>query len=135
VPEPSEDLRAVVGVAFAEARREQSPILSTPHLFVALIEADRVVAALLRAQDIDPQHICERLRAALSQRKVAPDVEPQLTARAAASLKRAAALASREGAPEITEQHLAAAILQEDDQSITVEVLRDCGVDVKAMRS
>jgi len=120
--------------ALAEARQQRSPVLGTPHLFIALAKLDGATAAVLRAQGHDPKEIRDGLRAALGQGQAPPDTEPQLTPRASANLQRATMLAKEEGTAQVGERHLLAAILDDDEASFTLRVLRALGVDVEALR-
>ena len=120
--------------ASAEARHQNSPILGTPHLFIALTKLDGFIATALRGQGHNPKRIRDGLRAALGQGQAAPGAEPKLTARAAQNLQRAKELAEEEGAAQIEERHLLTAILQDEPESITLRVLRDLGVDLVALR-
>ena len=61
--------------------------------------------------------------------------EPKLTFRAAQNLQRAKELAKADGAVQVEERHLLAAILGDDAESFTLRALRDLGVDVAALRS
>jgi ATP-dependent Clp protease ATP-binding subunit ClpA len=121
--------------ARAEAQRQNSLILSTPHLFIALTKLDGDTAAALRAQGQDPKHVRDGLRAALGQGQAQPGTEPKPTARAARNLQRAEELAVAEGASQVEERHLLAAILADDEDSLTLRVLRALGVDVAVLRS
>ena len=120
--------------AYAEAQHQNSPIVGTPHLFIALTKLDGDTAAALRGQGHDPKRIRDGLRAALGQGQAAPGAEPKLTARAAQNLQRAKELAETEGAAQVEERHLLTAILQDEPESITLRVLRDLGVDVVALQ-
>ena len=120
--------------ASAEAQHQNSPILGTPHLFIALTKLNGDTAAALRGQGHDPKRIRDGLRAALGQGQAAPGAEPKLTARAAQNLQRARELAETEDAPQVEERHLLTAILQDEPESITLRVLRDLGVDVVALQ-
>jgi ATP-dependent Clp protease ATP-binding subunit ClpC len=121
--------------ALAEAQRQRSAIVGTPHLFIALTKLDGVTAAALRAQGHGPKAVRDRLRAALGQGDAQPGMEPQLTDRAASNLKRAEALAAQEGAEQIEERHLLAAILEDSEDSFTLRALRQLGMDVAALRA
>lgn len=68
-------------------------------------------AAALRAQGNDPKKVRDGLRAALGQGEAAPGAELKLTARAAANLQRAEALAAKESTDHVEERHLLVAIL------------------------
>jgi len=126
-------VHAVQG-ANAEAQHQNSPIVGTPHLFIALMKLNGDTAAALRGQGHDPKRIRDGLRAALGQGQAASGAEPKLTARAAQTLQRAKGLAETEGAAQVEERHLLTAILQDEPESITLRVLRDLGVDVVALR-
>lgn len=121
--------------ARTEARHQNSSILATPHLFIALTKLDGITATALRARNHDPKRIRDGLRAALGQGQAAPGAEPKLTARAAQNLKRASELAETEGVPQVEERHLLIAILEDDPESITLRVLRSLGVDIAALRT
>jgi ATP-dependent Clp protease ATP-binding subunit ClpC len=120
--------------ARAEAQHQNSLILSTPHLFIALTKLDGDTAAALRAQGHDPKKVRDALRATLRQGEAAPGIEPKLTARAAAVLERAGQMAESEGA-QVEERHLLAAILTDDEDSLTLRALRDLGVDMAGLRA
>jgi len=92
------EMQNVPALALAEAQRQRSPILGTPHLFIALTKVDGATAAALRAQGHVPKAVRDGLRMALGQGQARPDTEPQLTSRAAANLQQAQALAADEGA-------------------------------------
>ena len=49
MPNPSHEAEQALALALAEAQRQRSPILSTPHLFIALTKLDGATAAALRA--------------------------------------------------------------------------------------
>jgi ATP-dependent Clp protease ATP-binding subunit ClpA len=74
------------------------------------------------------------MRAALGPGEAPPGTEPQLTAHAAANLRRAEELAQKAGADQVGEQHLLMAILGDDPDSFTLRALRAFGVDVQALR-
>ena len=135
MPDSSHKAEQVLTLALAEARRQRSAILGTPHLFIALTELDGATTAALRAQDHDPKAVRDGLRVALGRGEAAAGTEPQLTSRAAANLQRAEALAAEEGADQVEERHLLAAILQDDEASFTLHALRSLGVDVQALRA
>ena len=120
--------------ASAEAHHQNSPIVGTPHLFIALTKLDGDTATAFRGQGHDPKRIRDGLRAALGQGQAAPGAEPKLTARAAQNLQRAKELAETEGAAQVEERHLLTAILQDEPESITLRVFRDLGVDVAALQ-
>jgi ATP-dependent Clp protease ATP-binding subunit ClpC len=128
-------IQSILANALCEAHSQRSPIVGTPHLFIALVHLDGITAAALRAQGYNPQDVCEQLRSALRQEEAIPLAEPQLTARAAANLQRAEALARKEGAPQVEEQHLLTSILEDDESSFTLRALRALGVNLEAMRS
>jgi ATP-dependent Clp protease ATP-binding subunit ClpA len=128
-------MQRVIALALTEAQHQRSPILGTPHLFIALTKLDGATAAALRVQGHEPKAVRDGLRAALGQGDAPPDTEPQLTARAAANLQRAEALAEEEGTEQVEERHLLAAILDDDEASFTLRALRALGVDVEAMRA
>jgi ATP-dependent Clp protease ATP-binding subunit ClpC len=130
----SSEIERAFGIALSEARQQNSPIVGTPHLFIALIKLDGDTAAALRGQGHDPKRIRDGLRAALGQGQAAPGTEPKLTERAAQILHRAKKLAESEGATQAEERHLLAAILQDEPDSITLRALHDLGVDVVALR-
>jgi len=135
MPDPSHEAEQILALALAEAQYQRSPILGTPHLFIALTKLDGATAAALRAQGHESKAVCDGLRAALGRRDAPPDAEPQLTTRAAANLQRAGALAEREGAAQVEERHLLAAILDDDEASFTLRTLRALGVDLQALRA
>ena len=123
----------VLAVALAEARGQHSHILGTPHLFIALTKLDGITALGLSEQGHDPKEIRDGLRSALGQGQAPPDVQPQLTVRASGNLQKATALAAQGDASEVEECHLLAAILSDDETSITLGVLKALGVDVEAL--
>jgi len=129
------EMQRVITLALAEAQHQHSRILGTPHLFIALTKLDGATAAALRAGGHEPKEVRDGLRAALGQGQAPPGTEPQLTARAAANLQQAEALAVQEGTSQVEERHLLAAILQDDDASFTLRALRALGVDVEALRT
>ena len=49
--------------AQAEAQHQRSPVLGTPHLFIALTKLDGATAAALRAQSHDPKEVRDGLLA------------------------------------------------------------------------
>ena len=65
----------VVQSACAEAQQQNSPIVGTPHLFIALTKLNGEAAAALRGQGHDPKHIRDGLRAALGPGQAAPGAE------------------------------------------------------------
>ncbi|MBE9508474.1 MAG: ATP-dependent Clp protease ATP-binding subunit [Chloroflexi bacterium] len=134
MPNPSRETEQAIAIALAEAQHQRSSILSTPHLFIALTKLDGATAAALRAGGHDPKKVRDGLRIALGRGEAPPGSEPQLTARAAASLRQAKALAAEEGTAEVEERHLLAAILDDDKSSFTLRALRGLGVDVKTLR-
>jgi len=129
------EIQQAFALALAEAQHQRSPVLGTPHLFIALTKLDRVTAAALRAQGHDPKAVRDGLRMALAQGEAPPGTEPQLTSRAAANLRRAKTLAADEGMAQVEEHHLLAAILDDDESSLTLRTLRALGVDVQALRA
>ena len=133
MPDPSHEAEQVLALALAEAQHQHSPILGTPHVFIALTKLDGATAATLRAQGHDPKEVRDGLRAALGRGKAPPGAEPQLTGRATANLRQASALAKKEGASQVEERHLLTAILDDDESSLTLRTLRALGVDVQAM--
>lgn len=128
-------IRTIIALALVEAQREQSAILGTPHLFIALTKLDGVTAIALRAQGQDPKTVRDKIRTALGQGEAPPNAEPQLTARAVANLRRAEELADKIGADQVGEQHLLMAILDDDPDSFTLRALRALGVDAQALRN
>ena len=134
-PNFAPDVQKVISLALAEAQHQRSLVLGTPHLFIALTKLDGATATALRAQGHDPKEVRDRLRVALGRGGAPPNTEPQLTPRAAANLQRAEALAAEEGATEVEERHLAAAILGDDESSFTLRALRSLRVDIKALRA
>jgi len=120
-------------LALAEAQHQHSPVLGTPHLFIALTKLDGITAAKLCAHGHDPKAVRDGLRAALGQGEAPPETKPQLTARAAANLQRAKALAAKEGTAQVEERHLLTAILDDDESSFTLRTLAALGVDVQAL--
>jgi len=135
MPDLSPIVEQSFAVALSEAQSRRSPVLGTPHLFIALTKLNGDTAAALRAQGHDPKNVCDGLRSALGQGEAPPGAEPQLTARAAANLQRASALATEEGASQVEECHLLAAILNDDESSFTLRALQAIGVDVEALRT
>ena len=131
----SSEIERAFSIACAEAQQQNSPIVGTPHLFIALTKLNGEAATALRGQGHDPKQIRDGLRAALGPGQAAPGAEPKLTARAAQNLQRATELAEAEGAAQVEERHLLAAILEDDPESFTLRALRDLGVDVAALRS
>jgi len=53
--------------ASAEAHQQKSPIVGTPHLFIALTKLSGDTATALRNQGQEPKRIRDGLRAALGQ--------------------------------------------------------------------
>ena len=135
MPDPSPEAEQALAFALAEAQHHRSPILATPHLFIALTKLDGATAAALRAHGHDPKEVRDRLRIALGRGEAPPGTEPQLTTRAAASLRQAKSLAAEEGTAQVEERHLLTAILDDDESSFTLRTLRAAGVDVDALRT
>ena len=129
------EMQKVIALAVAEAQHQHSPILGTPHLFIALTKLDGVTAAALQAQGHDPKKVRDGLRAALGRQEAPAAVEPQLTARAAANLQQAEVLASDEGVTQVEECQLLTAILNDDESSFTLRTLKALGVDSQALRA
>jgi len=127
------EMQRGIALALAEARHQRSSILGTPHLFIALTKLDGATAAALRGQGHDPKRVRDGLRSALGWGEAPPNAEPQLTVRAAANLQRAKLLAEKEGASQVEERHLLAAILDDDEASFTLRTMRALGVDVQAL--
>jgi hypothetical protein len=50
MPDLSSEMETMLALALTEARRQHSPILGTPHLFIALTQLNGVTAAALPAQ-------------------------------------------------------------------------------------
>lgn len=128
-------LQHALDLAFAEARLHRSAIVGTPHLFIALTKLGRAASAALRAHGYDPKAVRDDLSAALGYGDASPGVEPQLTPRAAAHLKRAKELARLDSADQVEEHHLLAAILGDDEDSYTLRALRALGMDIAALRT
>lgn len=128
-------IEQVITLAFAEAERQSSSVLGTPHIFIALTKLDGVTAAALRVHGHEPKEVRDGLRAALGRGEAQPGSEPQLTARAAANLRQAEELAAEEGVSQAEEKHLLLAILQDEKSSFTLRALRALGVDVEALRA
>ncbi len=135
MPDLSPVIKQAITTALAEAQHQRSPVLGTPHLFIALTKLDGATAAALRAQGHDPKEVRDGLRMALGQGQAPPGTEPQLTARAAANLRQAEAMAEKEGAARVEERHLLAAILNDDESSFTLRALRALGVDIQALHA
>ena len=129
------EMQKVIALAVAEAQHQHSPILGTPHLFIALTKLGGVTATALQAQGHDPKKVRDGLRAALGRREAPAVPDPQLTARAAANLQQAEALASDEGVTQIEERQLLTAILNDDESSFTLRTLKALGVDFQALRA
>ena len=120
--------------AFGEAKRENSDVLGTPHLFIVLTKLNGITTQGLRVQGQDPKRIRDGLRTALGQGRAAAGTEPKLTVRAAQNLQQATKLAEAEGASQVEEQHLLIAILEDDPGSLTLRTLSTMGVDLVALR-
>ncbi len=131
----SASIMQVIQTANTQARHQNSPIIGTPHLFIALTKLNGDTTAALREQGHDPKAIRDGLRTALGHDQAAPGAEPKLTARAAQTLQRAKTLGETEDASQVEERHLLAAILEDDRDSFTLHVLRDLGVNIAALRS
>ena len=129
------EIQNVIALALTEAQHQRSPVLGTPHLFIALTKLDGTTAAALRAQGRDPKAVRDGLRMALGQGEAPPGTESQLTSRAATNLQQAQTLAADEDAAQVEERHLLAAILDDDASSLTLRTLRALGVDVQALRA
>ena len=129
----SPDVENAIAFAFAEAKAVSSPIVGTPHLFIALTKLNGVTASALQSQGHDPKVVRDRVRTAVGQGQAPPDTEPQFTARAATNLKRAKQLAEKDGAEQIEERHLLVAILDDDPDSFTLRVLQTWDVDIVAL--
>jgi ATP-dependent Clp protease ATP-binding subunit ClpC len=128
-------MQTALAHALAEAQRQRSTVVGTPHLFIALTKLDGATTAALRAQGHDPKVVRDGLRTVLGQGDAPPGTEPQPTARAAANLKRADVLATQDGAEQVEERHLLAAILEDGEDSFTLRALHKLGVDVVALRA
>lgn len=131
--DPLGKVEQVLALALTEAKHQHSSILGTPHLFIVLTKLDGVTAAALRAQGHNPKAVRTELRAVLGRGDAQLSAKPQLTARAAANLQQAEALAKKEGAFQVEERHLLAAILNDDATSFTLRTLRALGIDVRAL--
>ena len=131
----SSTVEETLALALAEAQHSHSAVLGTPHLFIALTKLDGTTVAALRAQGHDPEEVRDALRMAVGQGDAVAGTEPQLTARATTNLQRAKALAAEEGAAQVEERHLLNAILDDDESSFTLRVLRALDVDVDALRA
>ena len=107
----------VVQSACTEAQKQQSPVVGTPHLFIALTKLDGEAVAALRGQGHDPRFIRDGLRAALGSGQAALAVRPKLTACAAQNLRRAQELAVPSVSAQVVECHLLTAILEDDPAS------------------
>jgi len=135
MPDLSPTMHHLITLALAEAQRQRSPFLGTPHLFIALTKLDGATAAALRAQGHDPKEIRDGLRSALGQGQARPHIDPQLTHRASANLQRATTLAAKEGAAQVEERHLLVAILNDDKDSFTLRTLQTLGVDIQNLQA
>lgn len=54
MPDLSGQVEKAITLALTEAQRQPSPVLGTPHLFIALTQLDGATAAALRAQGHAP---------------------------------------------------------------------------------
>ena len=57
MPDPSHEAEQAIILALAEAQHQHSPILGTPHLFIALTKLDGATAGTLSAQGHDPKEV------------------------------------------------------------------------------
>jgi ATP-dependent Clp protease ATP-binding subunit ClpA len=70
------EMQNVLALALAEAQHQRSPVLGTPHLFIALTKLDGATAAALRVQGHDPKAVRDGLRMALGQGQAPPAPSP-----------------------------------------------------------
>ncbi len=129
----SQVVERVLDVASGEAKNQHSPVLGTPHLFIALTKLDGTTASTLRRHGHDPKQVRDALRTALGLGDAPADSEPQLSKRAAANLRLAVELAETAGTTQIEERHILSVILGDDTSSFTLRVLRSLEVDVEAL--
>ncbi|MBE9508472.1 MAG: hypothetical protein IMY86_10525 [Chloroflexi bacterium] len=57
MPDPSHEAEQIIALALVEAQHQRSPILSTPHLFIALTKLDGATGAALHAHGHDPKEV------------------------------------------------------------------------------
>jgi ATP-dependent Clp protease ATP-binding subunit ClpC len=131
----SPTVEQVLNTALTEAQHQHSPIVGTPHLFIALTKLDDITADALEEQGHDPKAVRDALRNTLGDGDAPPNAEPELTRRAATNLRRAARLAEKEDARRVEERHLLTVILDDDESSFTLQVLRSLEVDLEAILS
>jgi ATP-dependent Clp protease ATP-binding subunit ClpA len=128
----SPEVEMILALAMAEAQRQRSELLTTPHLFIGLTRLNGRTCAALTAAGHDPKALRDQLRAALGRGEAPEGREPKLTTRAAGNLSRAEEIAWAAGAAAVQEEHLLEAILSDETDSLTLRVLRRAGVDVAA---
>jgi ATP-dependent Clp protease ATP-binding subunit ClpC len=120
-------------LAQAEARARRFVVLGTPHFFIALTKLGGVTTKALEAQGQNPKRVRDMIRSAIGVGNAVEEVDPKLTSRATANLKRAEALVKNERADAVEERHLLTAIL-EDNEGVTLRTLQELGVDVEGLK-
>jgi len=124
---------SILDLARAEAQASHSTVIGTPHLFIALTKLGGLTAQAIEAQGHSPKEVRAALRTALGTGDAPEGATPRLTSRAVANLEKAESLAGAEKADSIAEHHLLAAIL-DDGEGLTLRVLAQLGIDLKALK-
>jgi ATP-dependent Clp protease ATP-binding subunit ClpA len=118
--------RQVINKAFAEVRSLGHSVLTTPHLFIAVLQVDREgMRKAVREAGFEPTELERNLQSIIKPGGTqGPKEEIVVTSRFYRILEMAA-----EMAPHIEARHIGMAILQEgaeDINSITIQVLQQC---------
>jgi ATP-dependent Clp protease ATP-binding subunit ClpA len=130
----SEEARASVALAQAEARRLGHDHIGTEHLLLGILaEGTSRAARALTAVGVTPGRCREKVVEAVGQSKdKRRDGDLELTDRARRSLERAGRLASRERRAHVEAEHVLLSVIQVEGRA--GQVLRGLGVDPSRVR-
>ncbi len=127
--------RKAIDNAFQEARSMGHPVLTTPHLFIGVLQVDQEgVRKVIRDAGVEPKQLEHMLRSVLTPGQQNAVTKIVVSQRFYRILELSRSLASA-----IEAKHIGIAILREgleDPNSITIKVLQHCGLDpVRLLRS
>ncbi len=132
----TERARKVLMLAQEEAVRMNHNYIGTEHLLVGLIrEGNGIVARVLRDFGVELSQVREHIEGAVGQgRRTLFGRQTGLTSRTKRVIELAVEEARRMGHRWIGTEHLLLGLIQEGE-GVAVEVLRDLGVDLAALRT
>ena len=130
----SEDAKKVLTHAQKEAEQARHSYIGTEHLLLGLLQVDSEARQLLQRLGVDDEKVRATIQSVLgrSERIIIQQIIP--TSRVKTVIELSFAAAQREGAGNVTPQHLLIGLLEEGE-GIAAHVLQDLGVTLEAVRS